>query len=107
MRGRVFGRRFRTSNHARNASRTLRSKFRKIEIRDFEILVIFGIRDFEESEVTRIEKFLVIPVLCRDNVMQVRKRGASEPRGSRFRMTNHARVAPRTLRSEFGKIENF
>ena len=44
--------------------------------------MIFGIRDFEEFEVLRIEKFLVIPVLCRDNVMHVRKRSARRGRAT-------------------------
>ena len=48
----------------------------KLKICDLEILVSFGIRDFEESEIPRILKFLAVPVLCRDNVMQARKRGA-------------------------------
>ncbi len=35
-----------------------------------------GFRDFEDSEISRILKFLAVPVLCRDNVIHVRKRGA-------------------------------
>ena len=46
----------------------------KMNIRDLEILDILGVRDFEESEVPRIQKFLAVPVLCHGNV--VRKRCA-------------------------------
>ena len=48
--------------------------------RDLEILDILGFRDFEESEVPRIQKFLAVPVLCHGNV--VRKRCARRGRAS-------------------------
>ena len=54
-------------------------------------------------------EFLAVPVLYRDNVMHdiVRKRGA-RGRGhvfrTRFRTSNHARNASRSLRSKFGEI---
>ena len=42
-----------------------------------------GFRDFEDSEISRNLKFLAVPVLCHDNVMQPRK--GSGARGARAR----------------------
>ena len=44
---------------------------------------ICGFRDFEDSEISRNLKFLAVPVLCHDNVMQPRK--GSWARGARAR----------------------
>ena len=72
-----------------------------------------GFRDFEDSEISRNLKFLAVPVLCHDKVMQPRK--GSWARGARargrvfgmcFRTSSHARDAPRSLRDKFGKSEN-
>ena len=76
VRDRVFRTRFRTSNHARNAHDRSGASLGEMKNCDLEILVSFGIRDFEESEIPRILRFLAVPMLCRDNVMQARKRGA-------------------------------
>ena len=75
-RGRAFRKRFQTSSHARNAPRTLRSKFRKIQNSRSRN---FG--DFWNSRFSEIQ-FLVIPVLLLDNVMQVMKGGASRGRAA-------------------------
>ena len=61
-RDRAFRTRFHTYNNARNAPRTLRTKFRKI--RNLEIRVFWRNRDFEESEVPRIQKFIPLPFPC-------------------------------------------
>ena len=77
-------------------------------ISKFQVFANFKI---EGSEISRNLKFLTVPVLCHDNDMHdiVRKRGA-RARGlvfrTRFRTSNHARNASRSLRSKFGEIEN-
>ena len=73
----------------------------KFKIRDLEILVILGIRGFP----------------CHSHALPRQRRAGKEawresrPRGrvfrTRFRMYNHARVAPRSPGSKFGEIENF
>ena len=81
----------------------------KLKIRGLEIFVIFGNRDFEESEIPRIQKLISLPFPRQRRAGKEAWRVA-RARGrvfrTRFHMPNHARVAPRPLRSKFGKIEN-
>ena len=129
--GRVFRTRFHMPNHARDNPHPPRSKLGKfknfhthvgvdfLRISQFvnfvscgisEILRISRFRDFEDSEISRNLKFLAVPVLCRDNVIRGSGARGARARGrvfrTRFRTSNHARNAPRSLRNKFGKIEN-
>ena len=73
-------------------------------------LAIFGIPSFEDSEVSQNFKFL-----CRSRALPRQrlagKEARREARGRVFRTRlhtiNHAHVAPRSLRSKFGKIGDF
>ncbi len=73
----------------------------KFKIRDLEILLILGIRDFPcNSHALPRQRHV-----CKEAGCESRARGRVFR--TRFRMSNHARVAPRPLRSKFGEIENF
>ena len=63
-RGLVFRTRFRTSNHARNASRSLTSKFGEMENFRFRI---FG--EFLEFEILRISRFVDFYIPCRSRAL--------------------------------------
>ena len=69
------------------------------KIRDLDILVILGIRDFPcHSHTLPRQRHVCKEAGCESRVRVFR---------TRFRMSNHARVAPRPLRSKFGETENF
>ena len=100
-RGRAFRTRFHTPNNAHNTPRALRIKLGKFKIRDLEILMILGIRDFPcHSHALPRQRHA-----CKEAECESRARGRVFR--TCFRTSNHARVAPRPLRSKFGKIENF
>ena len=71
-----------------------------LKIRDLEILVIFGIRDVPcHSHALPRQRHA-----CKEAGCESRARGRVFR--TRFHMPNHARVAPRPLRSKFGGNEN-
>ena len=101
----------RSRRRAVTRSRILRI-FQFMNLVRFEILGFCGFRDFEDFEFRGIWNSLPFPCSAattscgRGSGARVARARGCEFR-TRFRTSTHARGAPRSLRSKFGKIENF
>ena len=87
-----------------------------LRILQFMNFVSFGIPRFADFGILRISSFAEFEIPCRSRALPRQRHAGEEAvrearaRGrvfrTRFRSSSHARDAPRSLRSKFGKIEN-